>query len=334
MMILSSIWIGIIALGIIIYVVLDGFDLGVGILSLFFVGHDRDIMISSILPVWDGNETWLVLGGAVLYGAFPLAFSILLPTLYLPILLMVVALLFRGVAFEFRLKADASRQFWDVMFALGSIVATGMQGLMLGSFIQGFNLSPSDIQNLNFPAYAWITPFSVTCGVALLFGYALLAATWLIAKTEHHLQRQCYAIAKNCLFIAAFFGVVISIWSPFIDPLISQRWFTKDHIAYLIVLPILGIIFWLLALRALYYKKEHAPFWLVIGVFLSCYIGFIVTSWPYIVPRSIPYWQAAAPEGSLKFMLVGAAIMLPILFYYTYHSYRIFRGKVTDVIKY
>lgn len=334
MMILSSIWIGIIALGIIIYVILDGFDLGVGILALFFEGRERDLMISSILPVWDGNETWLVLGGAVLYGAFPLAFSILLPTLYLPILLMVVALLFRGVSFEFRLKADSTRQFWDVMFSLGSIVATGMQGLMLGSFIQGFNVTPANIQTLTFPAYDWITPFSVTCAVALLFGYALLAATWLIAKSEAGLQKKCYAIAKRCLIITAIFGVVISIWSPFIDPMILHRWFNKSYMLYLSILPILGIIAWLGAWKALDKKMEHAPFWLVIAVFLSCYIGFIITSWPYIVPRSLPYWQAAAPAGSLGFMLIGAAVMLPILFYYTYHSYKVFRGKVTDVIKY
>lgn len=334
MMVLSTIWIGIIALGIIIYVILDGFDLGVGILSPFFTPHERDMMISSILPVWDGNETWLVLGGAVLYGAFPTAFAILLPTLYLPILMMVVALLFRGVSFEFRLKADSSKHFWDVMFGLGSIVATGMQGLMLGSFIQGFDLQGANFQNLQFPAYEWITPFSVTCAIALLFGYALLASTWLIGKMEGAIQERCYAIAKKCLFITAFFGVLISVWSPFIDAHIVVRWFNKSYMAYLAILPILGIIFWLKAWRALNRRHEQSPFWLVIGVFFMCYVGFIISTYPYIVPHLIPYWQAAAPKGSLEFMLIGAAIMLPILFYYTYHSYKIFRGKVKDVIQY
>jgi len=334
MMVLSTIWMGIVALGIILYVVLDGFDLGVGILSPFFSSSERDLMISTILPVWDGNETWLVLGGAVLYGAFPLAFGTLFPMLYLPALLMVVSLLFRGVAFEFRLKADTSKRFWDNMFALGSIVATFMQGLMLGAFVHGFNLTGTDIQDMTVPSYQWLTPFSLTCGIALMFGYALLASTWLISKTKGDLQKDFYRTAHTCLWFIAVFAVIISAWSPFVDPHIKARWFNPDIMGYLAILPILSIIFWLLAWKALRSQHEHSPFWLVIAVFLCCYAGFIISSFPYIIPHTVPYWKAAAPAKSLKFMLVGAAIMLPVLLYYTYHAYRVFRGKVTDVIQY
>lgn len=334
MMILSSIWMLIVALGIILYVILDGFDLGVGILSPFFSSSERDLMISTILPVWDGNETWLVLGGAVLYGAFPLAFGVLFPILYLPALLMVVSLLFRGVSFEFRLKADTSKAFWDIMFAVGSVVATFMQGVMLGAFVQGFHLTSVDLSRMIIPAYAWLTPFSLICGIALLFGYALLASVWLISKTKNHFQADFYKTAHICLWFVAVFAVIISAWSPFVDPNIKARWFNPSLMGYLAILPIMSIIFWLLAWKSLHSKHERSPFWFVIAVFMCCYIGFIISSWPYLIPHTVPYWKAAAPVKSLKFMLVGAAIMLPVLLYYTYHSYRIFRGKVTDVIKY
>ncbi len=333
-MILAAIWIGIIAFGIIMYVILDGFDLGVGILAPFFPPAEKDLMISTILPVWDGNETWLVLGGAVLYGAFPLAFSILLPTLYLPILLMVLALLFRGVSFEFRLKADTSKQFWDIMFVVGSVVATLMQGIMLGAFVQGFHLTGTDIQTMVIPPYIWLTPFTLSCGVALIFGYALLASTWLVSKTVGALQQRCYKTARVCLWFIAFFALALSAWSPFIDPHIWSRWFNESLVGYLAVLPILSVIFWLFLWKALRSEHEYSPFWLTVGIFMCCYAGFIVSSYPYLVPRSIPFWVAAAPRKSLEFMLVGAIIMLPVLLFYTYHSYRIFRGKVTDVIKY
>ncbi len=331
MIALATIWIGIIAFAVIMYVILDGFDLGIGILFPLFNARHRDIMISTIMPVWDGNETWLVLGGASLYGAFPLAFSIILPTLYLPMLLMVISLIFRGVCFEFRLKAETGKKIWDVSFFLGSIIAALLQGILLGTFVQGFNVTPGQ---LVVPAYAWFTPFSVTCGVALIFGYALLGSTWLISKTTEKLQEKCTRTAKVILIITAFFALGISFWTPFIDPQIKARWLNPELIGYLSILPLLSVAIWFFEWFALQGKREYSPFWLTIALFLMCYIGFVISSWPYIVPRSIPFWEAAAPKSSLLFMLVGTLIMLPLLLYYTYHSYRIFKGKVTDVIHY
>lgn len=328
---LATIWIGIIAFAVIMYVILDGFDLGIGILSPFFKENHRNLMISSIMPVWDGNETWLVLGGASLYGAFPLAFSTLLPTLYFPIMIMVISLLFRGVAFEFRLKSDTTKKVWDLSFFFGSLIAAFMQGILLGTFVQGFDVIPGQFV---VKAYAWFTPFSITCGVALIFGYALLGATWLISKTTADLQTKSYATAKILMIIIAFFAVGISFWTPLIDPQIKSRWMNREIIGYLAILPFSSIVFWLFAWFALAGKREYSPFWLTISIFLTCYAGFIIGSWPYIVPHAIPFWEAAAPRSSLLFMLVGALIMLPILLYYTYHSYRIFRGKVTDALHY
>lgn len=330
---LALLWAGIIAFGIIMYVILDGFDLGLGIMSIFVRDdHHRDLMISSIMPVWDGNETWLVFGGAALYGAFPLAFSTVLPTLYIPIIFMICALLFRGVAFEFRMKATHnSKKIWEWSFFVGSISATFFQGIMLGSFVHGF-----DFQSGQFilPGYDWLTPFSLFCGFGLMFGYVLLASNWLIVKTVGDLQNLCYKVSRTMLVIVAIFAVIVSIWSPFIDPRIAARWFDPQLMPYLSILPILTAGFFILHWLALNKRKEFQPFRLSVGIFLMCYAGFVVSSWPYIVPRSITFSQAAAPDKSLLFMLVGTVIMLPILLYYTYHSYKIFRGKVTEPIEY
>jgi cytochrome d ubiquinol oxidase subunit II len=332
MNILALTWGGIIAFGVILYIILDGFDLGIGMLSLFFKSeHDRDIMISTILPVWDGNETWLVFGGAALYGGFPLAFSIILPAIYIPIFIMVVALLFRGVAFEFRLKATEHKFFWDICFFCGSLITTITQGLILGTFVQGFKLSDGSA-TLDF--YQWFNPFGVACALALIFGYGWLGANHLIAKTTGALQAKCFAISGKLQYLIVFFVVMVSVWSPLLDPAISARWFDLRLMPYLALLPLLTAVFLALHWRAIKKRYEYQPFWLSIGVFVWCYAGFIISSYPYIVPRSITYIQAAASASSLKFMLIGAAIMLPPLLYYTYYSYKIFAGKVTEHIEY
>ncbi len=330
--ILAFLWFGLIGVAIIMYVILDGFDLGVGILSyLTLDDRERDLMISSILPVWDGNQTWLVFGGATLYGAFPLAFSVLLPALYMPILIMVCALLFRGVAFKFRLKSPEMKPIWDFSFFAGSILTAFIQGVMLGTFIQGFKVTADMV---TIPALQWFTPFSIVCGIALVFGYMLLGANWLIIKTTGQLQQKAYRISKIAVITVGVFAALISLWSPLIDPAIKARWFNLDYIAYLALLPLATGIVFILHWMALLKKREYSPFFLAVVMFLLCYTGFVISSWPYIVPRSITYIQAAAPRSSLLFMLVGACIMLPILLYYTSHSYRFFRGKVTEVIDY
>ncbi len=329
---LASIWVVIIAFGVIMYVILDGFDLGIGILSIFFKDeHERDLMISTILPVWDGNGTWLVFGGAALYGAFPLAFSVILPAIYMPILIMVLSLLFRGVALEFRFKAIKSKVFWDMCFFSGSMVATISQGLILGTFVRGFSLIPEQTV-LGYEQ--WINPFGIACAIALVFGYVLLGSNRLIGKTTGAIQQKTFAISAKTQYIIIFSVILVSLWSPFLDAAIRSRWFNPQHMFYLALLPFLAALFLFMHWRAIKKKHEYLPFWSLIGVFITCYIGFIISSYPYIVPRHITYIEAAANDTTLTVMMIGAAIMLPALLFYTYYSYRIFRGKVTDKLGY
>jgi len=325
--ILALSWCGIIAFGVIMYVILGGFDLGIGIMSIFFNDEkERDLLMSAILPVWDGNQTWLVFGGAALYGAFPAAFSAILPLMYIPILMMVIALLFRGVSFEFRLKAIRTKRFWEICIFLGSVFATVAQGLILGTFVQGFNLSP-DARAIT----QWFNPFGIACAIALIGGYVLLGANFLIIKTTGQLQKKSYALsAKVQYFILAGF-VMVSVWSPFLDPNIMDRWFNPKNMPYLAILPVVTLLLLMTHRFALKKKYEYLPFWCAIGMFLMCYLGFIISSYPYIVPREMTYVSAAADKSSLLFMLVGVCIMMPPLLYYTYYSYKIFRGKVVQI---
>jgi len=330
---LALIWVLIIALGIILYVVLDGFDLGIGIMSIFFPNeHHRDLMFSTVLPVWDGNETWLVLGGALLYGAFPLAFATVFPALYIPLLVMVVGLIFRGVSFEFRMKAHRSKKLWELSFFIGSLVVTVVQGLVLGAFVNGFKFDAQGHIILAF--YQWFTPFGMICSIALIFGYALLGSNWLIRKTVGDLQNICYHISHALQYVIVVFAALVSIWSPFLDPRIKAVWFGGDHMFYLLLLPLLMLLAMFFQWYGIRKRKEHMPFWSMIGVFVTCYVGFGISTFPYMVPRQITYIQAASNDKTLIFMLVGAAIMLPVLLFYTYYSYKIFRGKVTEPLEY
>jgi cytochrome d ubiquinol oxidase subunit II len=327
---LASAWVVIIGFCIIMYVLLDGFDLGIGILFPFFRNaNDRNIMISTVLPVWDGNQTWLVLGGASLYGSFPKAFSLILPAMYLPIFMMVIALLLRGITFEFRLKAEGSLKLWDILFFLSSTVATLSQGLMLGTYIKGFTTGPD-----NTLIYDLFTPFNITCAVSLLFGYALLGATWIIAKTEGELQKQMFKVARIALIAVVIFLFVISLWTPFIDSSIQQIWFNPKYIFKLAFLPVMTGVLILYFFYALHKRREYTLFWLTLGIFVCAYIGFAISTFPYIVPHLYTIWQMSAPPSSLLFMLFGALLLLPVLLGYTSYSYFVFRGKVTESIEY
>lgn len=330
MELLTPIWFVIIGFCIIMYVMLDGFDLGVGILFPFFLDKDdRDIMMSSILPVWDGNQTWLVLGFASLYGAFPLAFSLLLPALYLPLFGMVIALLFRGITLEFRLKAIDAQSIWDFLFFISSTLVALIQGLVLGTFVKGFTMGPNKLLN-----YDLFTPFNLTCSIAVLFGYALLGSTWVIGKTSGRLQEKMFQIAKICLAVVSVALVIISIWSPFVDPHIWNIWFNPNTIFKLAILPFVTACLIGFFIYSLYKKKENILFLLTIGIFMCSYAGFGISTWPYLIPRIITIWDAAAPAYSQSFMLVGALILLPVLIGYTAYSYYIFRGKIKEVIGY
>ena len=325
---LPLIWAALIAFAVLAYVVLDGFDLGVGI--LFAVEHDdtdRDVMVNSVAPVWDGNETWLILGGGGLLAVFPLAYATILPALYPAIIGMLLALVFRGVAFEFRFRAHtrAGRRWWDVSFAAGSTIAAFCQGLALGGLLQGIKVVNR--------AYAggwwdWLTPFSVLCGAALVVGYALLGATWLIWRTEGALQARCRTYA-HILGIAtlALIGAV-SLWTPFLHPRFAARWFSWPGIALTSPVPILMALlawrFW----RGLARTEEVSTFLCVLGWFVLCFAGLGISMFPLMVPPDINIWQAAAPRDSQLFLLVGAVVLVPIILAYTAYAYWVFRGKV------
>jgi cytochrome bd ubiquinol oxidase subunit II len=323
---LPLIWAAIIVLGVIMYVLLDGFDLGVGILFPYLGSDaDRDVAMNSVAPIWDGNETWLVLGGAGLFAAFPLAYAVILSGTYLPLLIMLVALIFRGVAFEFRFKATRNRHWWDWAFHNGSLFATIAQGLVLGTYIQGF-----EVENRSFAGgmFDWLSPFSVLTGLALISGYALLGASWLIMKTTGPLQQRCYALARRLLLAVLAFVGIVSVWTPLLDPNIAARWFSWPNIAYLSPVPVVtaAVAWW--HWRSLERGREALPFVLTMALFLLSFLGLGISLWPNIVPPEISIWEAAAPPETQVFVLIGTAILLPIVLGYTVVTYYVFRGKV------
>jgi len=323
---LPLIWAGIIAFGVFMYVLMDGFDLGVGILFRAAPSdRDRDAMMNSVAPVWDGNETWLVLGGASLFAAFPLAYAVLLPALYLPILAMLIALIFRGVAFEFRFKAETSRYLWNWSFNLGSMLAAFSQGVILGAFIQGFV-----VENRQYAGgpFEWLTPFTIATGLGLVAGYGLLGATWLIMKTEGPLQAWARRMARRLLAAVIVFIALVSVWTPFFDAEIARRWFSWPNIAYLSPVPVLTALAAIGLWRAVERGAEVVPFLLAMALFLLSYGGLAISLWPNVIPPDISIWQAASPPETQVFLLVGVAFLVPAILGYTAYSYWVFRGKV------
>jgi len=329
---LPLLWAAIIAFAVFMYVLLDGFDLGVGILFPTARGDtERDIMMNSVAPIWDGNETWLVLGGGGLFAAFPVAYAIIMPALYFPLLIMLIALIFRGVAFEFRFKAKASRYLWDRAFIFGSVAATFSQGLVLGGFLQGFHVRGGRFAGGMFD---WFSLFGVFVGVALVCGYALLGATWLIIKTEGELQRRMYGLARRLLWGVAGFIVVVSLWTPWYYPAVADRWFGWPEGLYVAWVPVTTALVVFGAYRALLRRREVLPFVLSLGLFLLGYLGLAYSLFPYVAPPSVTLWQAASTANALMFLLVGALIMMPIILFYSGYSYFVFRGKVRSDVGY
>ena len=323
---LVPIWTIVLALAVIMYVLLDGFDLGVGILFPFAPDdHARDLMMASVAPIWDGNETWLVLGGIALFAAFPLAFAIIIPAVYFPILAMLLGLIFRGVAFEFRHVAQTSRARWDQSFFLGSLVATFAQGCVLGKFVMGFAVEGRQYAGTSWD---WVHPFVLAVGVGLVFGYLLLGATWLVLKTEGALQEWARRMARIGLAGVVAFIAMVSIYTPFLDGRIAARWFGWPNVAFLAPVPVAtaAIAWWLW--RSLARGGEFAPFAAAMGLFGMCYLGLAISIFPYIVPPSITLWDAAAAPQSQAFLLLGTLFLLPVILMYTGWSYWVFRGKV------
>jgi cytochrome bd ubiquinol oxidase subunit II len=323
---LTIIWAGIIGFAIVAYVVMDGFDLGIGILfPLFSVGPDRDTAMNSIAPVWDGNETWLVLGGGGLLAAFPLAYAIILPALYAPLTAMMLGLVLRGVAFEFRWRDPAHRPIWDRAFTLGSCVATFAQGITLGALLQGITIKGR--------AYAggwweWLSPFSLLCGLGLIVGYALLGACWLNWKTEGGLQRQVVTYAGR-LGVALLVVIgVVSAATLTLEPQYYTRWLSYPGVLATAQIPLATVIITFLFYRSLSRQKDAQPFLYALGLFGLCLVGLGISIWPNVIPARVSIWQAAAPFRSQLFMLVGAGLLVPVILAYTGWAYWVFRGKV------
>jgi len=325
---LPLIWYALIIVAVLLYILLDGFDLGVGILFPFAPSDaSRDRMMNSIAPFWDGNETWLVLGGGGLFAAFPLAYAILMPALYIPVILMLLGLIFRGVAFEFRFKAsDRTRTVWDYAFHYGSLTAAFMQGVIIGAVVQGVL-----VEGRRFVggAFDWLNAYSVMTGVALVFGYALLGSTWLVMKTDDVTQAWARKCAAYALGYVGLFLAIVSISMPAMNPDIRELWWSIPNIFYLLPIPTASLLLILLTWNDLHRAREVRPFICSIGLFFTAYLGLGISMWPYAVPFEVTFRQAAAAPASQSLLLVGTVILLPLVLGYTAYCYYLFRGKAS-----
>jgi cytochrome bd ubiquinol oxidase subunit II len=313
-------------MAVVLYVVLDGFDLGIGMLFFFFKREDeRDLIMNSVAPFWDGNETWLVLGGVTLWAAFPKAFAIILPAMYIPVVVLLLALIFRGVAFEFRWVAKPRHRAWDWSFAVGSTLGAFAQGLILGGIVQGI---PVRDQEFAGGALTWLSPFSVMCGLAVLTGYTLLGATWLLLKTSGPVEQHARKLAGPLLLALLAFIVVVSIWTPLMSPRIAQRWFSVPNIFFLAQVPVATLLFSWLCWRGIRHEQSILPFVMAVGIFLLAFLGLVLSTIPYIVPPVMTIWQAASHPSSQVFYLIGASILMPMILAYTVLVFWLFRGKL------
>ncbi len=321
---LTLIWVVIIGIGIFMYVLMDGFDLGVGILFPFAPDDEaRDQMMNSVAPVWDGNETWLILGGAGLLAAFPLIYAVFLPALYIGVFLLLAGLIFRGVAFEFRFKANARKYWWDRAFFGGSTVASFAQGAVVGAYIQGF-----ETEGFRYVggAFDWLTPFTVMTGLGVVAGYALLGVTWTILKTEGRTQDWAFRLAPWLLAAVMAFFVIVSLWTPLAHERVMARWF--DNLSWLWLFPTLTLATATWVFLRIRKRAEASPFIGSMALFALFYLGLLITQWPYAVPPDHTFWDAASDPGSQLFLLIGVLFLIPIILGYTAWTYWVFRGKV------
>jgi len=324
---LPVIWAALIGTAVAMYVILDGFDLGIGILFPFAGSErERDQMMSSVAPFWDGNETWLVLGGAGLLVAFPLAYAVIMPALYIPVIVMLLALVFRGVAFEFR-TVSRSKTWLNVAFAAGSTIAAFAQGVILGGLIQGIPVTNG--------AYAggpldWATPFALLTGVSMIAGYGLLGATWLAMKTEGAVAERARRQAKGLLLAVLAFMAAVSLWTPLAEPRIAARWFSVPNIYFLWPVPLVTAFVACVCWRWSEQQREVPPLLAAIALFLLGYLGLVISNFPYLVPPSLTVWDTAAAPASQIFMLLGTLVLLPMILGYIGFVYWLFRGKVHE----
>jgi len=323
---LVHLWLFLAGLVVILYVVLDGFSLGVGLLFPTARSEaERDVMMNSIAPVWDANQTWLVFGGGALFATFPKIYAILFSALYIPLLTLIFGLIFRGVAFEFRATSGRKRP-WNRAFFLGSLVAVFTQGLTLGGYLSGTKVVDGHFAG---GALDWLNPFSLMVGLALIAGYVLLGSTYLILKTTGPVQERAYRQAYWSALAVAGFMIVVSTWTPLHDPSIPARWLSPPRLYVVWLFPILGVIAFLFLLKALKARRELMPFLCSILLFLSGYLGLQTGIYPYAVPPSVTLYEAAAQRQTLIFTLWGVCVVLPAVLAYTVYSYWVFRGKAT-----
>lgn len=324
---IAVIWAGLLVFAVFVYVVLDGFDLGIGMLfAVFRDKRDRDLLMNSVAPVWDGNETWLVLGGGGLFAAFPMAYGIYMTALYAPIIAMLLALVFRGVAFEYRWRTQRWERWWDRAFILGSFVAALAQGIALGAILQGVDV---DGRAYGGGWYDWLTPFTLLTGFAVVIAYLLIGACWLVLKTDGEVRER----ARRCALYAGGATVLmiglVSLATPFLEAAYYKRWFALPMMLYLSPVPIAVAAVAVLLYRALRGEGSDArPFVLTVLLFALSFVGLCVSMWPYLIPTQVTIWQAASPESSQLFMLVGALVLIPIILAYTAYAYWVFRGKL------
>jgi cytochrome d ubiquinol oxidase subunit II len=323
---LAFVWAGLIAFAVLAYVILDGFDLGVGILFPLIEGDEhKDLAMNTVAPVWDGNETWLVLGGGGLFAVFPLAYAVVMPALYVPIIVMLLALIFRGVAFEFRWRTRRAKFLWDASFFGGSLLAALAQGVALGALVQGIAVQGRAYAGGNWD---WLTPFSVLTGIAVGVGYAMLGATWLVMKTEGYVRTRATPLAWAAgAGTLALIGLV-SLITPFLEPVYLHRWFDMPNVFFTIWVPVLLLIAAYVFARGLREGRDRWPFLAALAMFVLSFVGLGISFYPYIVPPSLTIWQAAAPAASLIFLLAGALVLVPMILGYTAYAYWVFRGKV------
>ena len=325
---LPVIWAGVIGVAVVMYVILDGFDLGIGLLFPFAKHErERDTMMNTVAPFWDGNETWLVLGGGGRWVAFPQAYAVIMPAFYLPVILMLLGLIFRGVAFEFRWIAETSRGWWNLAFTGGSAVAGFCQGVILGGLIQGIRVENGAYAGGSFD---WLTPFALLCGAGVLAGYALLGATWLVMKTEGSVAARARVHAKWLLLAVLAFMAIVSLWTPLFSERIAARWFSMPNILYLWPVPIVTALVAFLLWRWLEAGRDVPPFLAAIVLFLLGYAGLVISVFPYLVPPSLTIWDTAAAPESQTFVLIGTIPLIPVIIGYTVFVYWLFRGKLRE----
>jgi len=324
-MAIVSIWIALLGLSVILYVILDGFGLGIALLFPFT--HDeeeRDTLMNTIAPVWDANQTWLVFGGGILLVAFPLMYGVLFSALYIPLFMLLYGLIFRGVSFEFRIHATR-KHIWDRAFFLGSLAAVSGQGLILGGVITGTKTAGSDFAGGPFD---WLTPFSIAMACGLIAGYVLLASTFLIIKTTGKIQHRAYGTAFRSSVVVLIFQLLMIVWTPFHYPRVMSHWISAPRVYFIWIFPLMGLLAFFGIIKSLRARREIMPFVFSVVFFFAGYLGLFASIYPHAVPPSITFYDAAAQRETLEFTLWGAAIILPVVLGYTIYSYSVFRGKV------